>query len=183
MELVVALVLLMGDPDATHEVELEYFYRARHSIQQLAVMMELMDEREVRWVMMRPEDFHTDLSLLRQRYKELRDAPSVHDSERFPERSTVNDYLAFNRAYRDHLDKSRPAAAFDHRTQLYTDAIRETDQLYQIWDTVRDARCEFYYVTVRRQALKNLRERIGYDAYYRGSLPPWVPTWRFQELR
>ena len=60
--------------------------------------------------------------------------------------------------------------------------LQETDQLYQIWDTVRDARCEYYYVTVRRQALKRLREALGDEAYFSGRLPPHVPLWRFQQI-
>ena len=52
-----------------------------------------------------------------------------------------------------------------------------------MWDAVRDARCEFYYVTVRRQALKKLRDLVGEEAYLAGTLPPNVPTWRFNELK
>ena len=61
-------------------------------------------------------------------------------------------------------------------------ALNETDHLYQVWDSVRDARCNYYYVTVRRQALKTLREMIGTEAFYRGELPPHVPVWRFPEI-
>jgi hypothetical protein len=62
-------------------------------------------------------------------------------------------------------------------------ALQETDRLYQVWDAVRDARCDYYYVTVRRQALKRLRELIGDEAYYSASFPPCVPFWRFQQIR
>jgi hypothetical protein len=37
-------------------------------------------------------------------------------------------------------------------------------------------------VTVRRQALKKLREMIGENAYYYGQMPPSVPVWRFREV-
>jgi hypothetical protein len=60
--------------------------------------------------------------------------------------------------------------------------MQEADRLYQVWDTVRDARCDYYYVTVRRQALKRLRDMLGSDAYYSGVLPPHVPLWRFQRV-
>ena len=76
----------------------------------------------------------------------------------------------FNRAYRQHLGLRQPvelARWWDLRT-----ALQETDHLYQVWDNVRDARCEYYYVTVRRQALKKLREMIGENAYYQGQMPP-----------
>ena len=52
-----------------------------------------------------------------------------------------------------------------------------------MWDAVRDARCEFYYVTVRRQSLQKLRDLIGKEAYAAGELPDYVPTWRFLPIR
>jgi hypothetical protein len=53
---------------------------------------------------------------------------------------------------------------------------------HQLWDAVRDARSECYYVTARRQALQSLRTTLGPDAYYRGALPPHVPVWRFGRM-
>ena len=63
------------------------------------------------------------------------------------------------------------------------EALAETDRLYKVWDAVRDARCDFYYVTVRRQALKRLREALGDAAYAATDLPPHVPAWRFLPAR
>lgn len=51
-----------------------------------------------------------------------------------------------------------------------------------IWDALRDVQCDYYYVAVRRQALKDLRERIGSVAYYCGTMPPAVPVWRFRRV-
>jgi hypothetical protein len=158
----------------------EYFPVVRLALQSLALEWELLDQREVRYVLSRPEDFTADLNLLRRRYGELSDAPPSQDCFRFPERATVNEYLAFNRAYRQHIDirqPGEPSRWWDLRS-----ALQETDHLYAVWDTVRDARCEYYYVTVRRQALKRLREMIGEEAYYSGQLPPYVPVWRFQRI-
>jgi hypothetical protein len=69
------------------------------------------------------------------------------------------------------------------RADIITQAINETQQLYHVWDAVRDARCEFYYVTVRRQALLKLRGLIGENDYYEAKLPPYVPIWRFTEIK
>jgi hypothetical protein len=126
----------------------------------------------------RPEEFWDDLNMLRRRYQELADAPSVHDALRFPTRALVTDFLDFNRSYRRYLDMRQPAEQahwWDYQT-----ALEETDHLYRIWDTVRDARCDCYYVHVRRRALKTLRELIGEEAYYSAQMPPYVPVWRFQ---
>jgi hypothetical protein len=158
----------------------ERYERLRPMLQTLAVRWEILDPREVRYILARPEDFASDLNLIRRRYQSLADAPALSDCQRFPDRDTVNELLSFNRAYRQHMGLRQPmelARWWDLRTVL-----QETDHLYQIWDNVRDARCEYYYVTVRRQALKKLREMIGEDAYYSGQMPPSVPIWRFQEI-
>src|SRR5205085_10335996 len=118
-----------------------------------------LDPREVRYVLARAEDFENDLNLLRRRYQDLHDAPKLHDGQRFPDRGAVNDLLAFNRAYRRYLD-ARQAMEQD-RSACVRAALKETDCLYQVWDAVRDARCEYYYITVRRQALKRLRTVLG----------------------
>ena len=88
--------------------------------------------------------------------------------------------LAFNRAYRQHLD-NRQAMELSNAWELH-EMLVEADRLYQIWDLVRDTRCDYYYVTVRRQALKKLKELIGDQAYYSGCLPPHVPVWRFDRI-
>lgn len=153
----------------------------RDAIHQLAVEWEILDPRETRYVLTRPEDFCPDLNMLRRRYRELADAPRVSDGMRFPERATVNELVRFNRAFRKKLDERQQLEA--DRAGALQAVIRETDRLYQVWDAVRDARCEFYYVTVRRQALKKLRDLVGEEAYATADLPPNVPTWRFNELK
>jgi hypothetical protein len=131
-------------------------------------------------VLTRAEDFASDLKLLRRRFHELQGAPLVNDGLRFPERSTISDMLAFNRSYKQNLDNRLAVEAV--RWWELQEAVQETDRLYQVWDLVRDARCDYYYVTVRRQALKRLRDMIGQEAYYSGNLPPYVPLWRFQTI-
>src|SRR5207249_7335378 len=154
--------------------------RLRPKLQTLAVQWEILDPREVRYILARPEDFASDLNLVRRRYQALADAPVLSDCQRFPDRDAVNELLSFNRAYRQHLGLRQPMELA--RWWELRMALQETDHLYQIWDNVRDARCEYYYVTVRRQALKKLREMIGEDNYYGGQMPPSVPIWRFQEV-
>src|SRR5262249_57811082 len=101
----------------------------------------------------------------------LREArPAVRDCCRFPDRRTINEYLPLNRAYRQQLDQLQPESAVD--AQAIAQARQETDRLYRIWDCARDARFEYYYVTVRRQALKRLRELVGEEAFQSGLLPP-----------
>jgi hypothetical protein len=164
------------DPAITPQV----FALNRPAMQALAVQWEILDPRETRYILARAEDFISDLNLLRRRHHDLADGPSLQDGLRFPDRDVVNDLLAFNRAYRQHLTMRQPVELV--RCWELRAALQETDYLYQIWDTVRDARCDYYYVTVRRQALKKLRKMLGDEAYYFGRLPPHVPLWRFQEI-
>jgi hypothetical protein len=176
----VAASLLTTPPDVPEPpIAADEWPVVQEALQSLAVEWEILDPREVRYVLARADDFENDLNLLRRRYQELRDAPKLADCQRFPERATVTELLAFNRAYKRFLDAKQTT---EHdRASLVRAALKETDCLYQVWDSVRDARCEYYYITVRRQALKRLQTLLGPEAYAGGELPPHVPLWRFSE--
>jgi hypothetical protein len=143
----------------------------------LAVEWELLDPRETKYILAEAKDFATDLALIRKRQAELVDAPRLVDAERFPDRAVVNELLAFNRDYRNYLE-GRQRLDYLCRGE-YRRALIETDLLFTVWDAVRDARCDYYFVPVRRQALKRLREILPDEDYYAGRLPPHVPLWRF----
>jgi hypothetical protein len=180
-DLMLAALLLTtpaGTPDSGPPAE--QFAPLRDAILKMAVEWEILDLRETRYMLNRPEDFSADLNVLRRRYHELKDAPKVGESFRFPDRKHVNELVRFNRAYRKHLE-SRQQFEVD-RAELFREAMTETDSLYQVWDAVRDSRCDFYYITVRRQALKRLKDLLGEDSYQMAELPPHVPIWRFNEL-
>jgi hypothetical protein len=176
-----AVALLTSPPDTPESAVNAHLHgKLKSTLQMLAVQWEILDQREVHYILSRPEDFQSDLNLLRRRFRDLADAPALNDSLRFPDRETINDLLAFNRSYRQNLTNRQPVELV--RCWELRTAMQETEHLYQVWDTVRDARCDYYYVTVRRQALKKLRKMLGDDAYYFGRLPPPVPLWRFQEI-
>ncbi len=177
---VLAAALLSAAPNAQVPlVEPGEWPAIRAALWSQAVEMELLDPREDRLV--RLEDFAADLTVLRRRHQELADAPPLRDARRLPDRSAVGDLLSFNRAYRRNLESRR---AIDRdRGPIIHDATREADRLYQVWDAVREARCDIYYVPVRRKALKRLREVLGDVAYQSGQLPPPVPLWRFVDIR
>src|ERR1700704_568516 len=105
-EFVLALGLLTAPADTadTPSVASPACDRLRPVLQTLAVQMEILDPREVRYILARAEDFQSDLNLLRRRYRDLIDAPPVADSLRFPEREAINEMLSFNRAYRQYID-------------------------------------------------------------------------------
>lgn len=151
----------------------------RDAVRRVALRWEILDGREVRYILTREEDFLADVKLLRRRYADLKDAPSLYWCMAFPDRNLINDILAFNRAYKTHLE----GRLIDlPNAWTMAQVILETDELFKVWDLARDTRCDYYYMTVRRQTLNKLKELIGDQAFYSGQLPPHVPVWRFARL-
>lgn len=143
---------------------------------------ELLDRREIRYMFSNPKNFIGDWEIIQRRIKDLKDAPYLSDAVVFPERSVVNELLMFNRAYRQHIENCL-AVWHTNDFQVIKDEI---EQLYVIWDAVRDAKCEYYYVHIRRQALLKLKtelDKIDPTWYDRGIMPPHVPHWRFTHIR
>lgn len=181
-DLLLAAALLtapVGTPEQTPSEE--QWSAVRDALHKTAVDWEIMDPRETRYVLSAREDFEADLNVLRQRYADLADAPRIADCQRLPDRRVVNELIRFNRAYRKYLE-DRQVWESD-RADLFHVTLQETDRLYKQWDAVRDAQCDFYYVTVRRAALKRLKDAIGADAFATGQMPHYVPDWRFASAR
>ena len=150
-------------------------------IQKWCVQEEILDPKEVKYMFVKEEDLENDIGLVFRRYHELKDAPKLSDNSKFPwTREEINEKLAFNRAYKRHLELCMPLEV--DRQSEYKQVIKECDQLYAIWDALRDSKCDFYYTTIRRAALKTLRKLIGEEDYMLGKLPPYVPVWRFAEI-
>jgi hypothetical protein len=145
-------------------------------LKDVALHWELLDPRETNAFFRRPDDFPVDVQLLRRRYRLLAEAPFCSDALRFPTREACCELLTFNRAYHRGLKQRQEAVGTQGNSHL---ALQEAEQLYRIWDLVREARSDCYYVSVRRQALLALRQALGSEDYYKGQLPPHVPVWRF----
>jgi hypothetical protein len=178
VRLLAVLLLAFSPGDSLPHPTPETFAQIAPPLRKFCLDNELLDPRETRYVLARPEEFATDLLLLGRRYRDLIDAPPASDAARFPGRETIDDALAFNRHYREHL--AAVVAVDLARGEELQEAIRETDRLYRLYDAMRDARTEYYYIPVRRAALKTIRDTIGPDAYYTGNLPPYAPIWLFQ---
>jgi hypothetical protein len=171
LDYVLAVALLTALADATDLTgSAEGWATLQPALQAVAVGWEILDPREARYVLTRPKDFAADLQLLRRRYHDLADAPPLQDALRFPSRDLINELLAFNRAYRQHLT-GRQSLELTSWWELH-ETLQEADRLYQIWDAVRDARCDYYYVTVRSQALKKLT--FGSRAHVASTSRAWA---------
>jgi hypothetical protein len=176
-----ALALLLGPPGVTEVTLPAHLYKAvQPALQAIAIQCEILDDRELKYVLRDPEDFIYDLRLLHRRRQDLFDAPPLEDCARLPQPSVIDELIGFNRTYRAHLERS--GAADPGHSGEWAAAIEETDCLYRVWDTIRCARSDYYYVKDRREALRRLREVLGPEAYYSGYLPPNVPVWRFRRM-
>ena len=150
------------------------------ALHQTAIDWEILDARETRYVLAKPEDFQEDLDFLRKRRADFAETPHLAASDRLPDRRLMNDSIRFNRAFCKQLE-TRLAWEAD-RAELIREAMSETERLYRVWDAMRDAKCDFHYVTTRRLALRKLRDLLGPDFLTSGELPPCVPDWRFAQL-
>jgi hypothetical protein len=113
-----AVGLLTAAPNAVDPTDGPPVFAApRPVLQQLAVPWEILDPREVRYVLARADDCQADLSLLRCRHRHLSNAPRLMERERFPGRTLVDDLLTFNRAYH-HYPIVRQSASLIHGEAL-----------------------------------------------------------------
>jgi hypothetical protein len=148
------------------------------TVLQVALNWEIADHREVKFLLI--DTFCGDFELLNKRWDSLYDAPPLHDEWRFPDKQIVDNLMCLNRAYKNHLENRR-SLELVYQQEL-NELIVEVEHLYQIWDTLRDSKVNYYYVNVRRAALKKLRESIGDEAYYNGQLPSPIPLQRLTRI-
>jgi hypothetical protein len=177
-----ALSLIVGSDEIPKGTDGEnLFIYLKTSFAEIGVEREILDAKEAKFTLMNLSCFINDISTLRRRYIEFKDAPSVYDSLRFPDREYINELIAFNRLFRNRMELL--SECYLHKSDEYKEIVRESDKIYSILDTVRDAKCEYYYITIRREALVRLKELLGNQGYYSGELPVPVPFWRFREIK
>lgn len=172
----VALIYQPADPDKFVHID----HALNDVIQDVAIEMEIWDPRENRAAFSTYDSFN-NLNLIRQRRVDLVGAPALCMCERYPARNEITNLLNFNLAYRCQL--SMEIARVPYRFDELKTAQQQAEKLHLIWDTIRDSRCEYYYIYVRRLALRRVVELIGEDEFYNGHLPPFVPCWQFREIR
>ena len=177
LKVAVAVVWLTTPPEYFDHTEVNRWYPLLSgAVRATALKLEVLDARETGHLLARPDDFKDDLRGLQERYQDLSNAPPLSEAERFPGRELVSDLMAFNRAYHENLTK-RLEMDRVHAEELRS-ALLETDQLHRVWNTVHEVNCPYYYTTYRRQALRQLRDLMGDEAFYTGTLPPHLPLWR-----
>ena len=169
MTILLSLALLFTSHPA------DKFHFLVSDMQFVCIACEVMDAREQRYLFAKPDEFADDLSTMRKRLKNLYDAPRLHECYLFPDRAISGEMILLNRDM-----KRRYEAIYE----LYPESrslklvLEDLEARYQLWDAARDARTEFYYVHIRREAMKKLLRNMGDDLFSRGELPFGVPTWR-----
>lgn len=178
-----AIAVLMGSPDFDEPFPAEPdLGAAQAALKEVAVEIEILDEREKTYFFLGPkeEDWHNDVRLLRNRYKELKDCPRLASADNFIwGRTEISELTNFNRQYYKVLEKQ--SLNNPDRYDLFKLALKDTNMLYQTWDALRDSKCHFYYTVVKRQALKRLKDTIGEEDFLAGRMPDHVPVWTFRE--
>jgi hypothetical protein len=131
----------------------------RSALRELAIEWQIIDPREGCYIMAREEDSCYDLVLLHRRYEDMKDCPRIEEAIIFPPRETLNGLCSFNRAYRSWIELQMQIDLV-HQWEL-RQILVWCDDTYQTLDLIRDACTDYYYVTVRRMALRKLVEKHG----------------------
>jgi hypothetical protein len=106
--------------------------------------------------------------------------PPLTDLERFPGREVVSQQLLFCRKHLAWLEVQ--AQLYPHRERELAVWAIEVREALGAWEVLEQAQaCYGGDPAWKRERLAQLRDLIGYPAYYAGRLPT-VPLWRFRRL-
>lgn len=152
----------------------------RNSFVKFGLIKEILDPRELRYIFCDPMNIDEDIITLRDRYSLLKDAPLLHELNRFPmPYSVLKDLIVFNRNYQKKLDELQ---ILNHdKAEIYRSAKLENNYLYNVYDNLADAKCRYYFTTMRRMSFLKFKCLLPEEEYINGILPPHVPAWRFIE--
>lgn len=165
MTIAICLAMLFSDQPAAMP-------SLSHAMQFACIACEIMDERERKYMFAKADDFQHDLDVMRSRWRDLYDAPRLHECYLLPERCITNELVQLNRMQKEHFEQVRELYPYDLR---FTAIIDDLNERYRLWGYARNARCEYYYVNIRREAMKKLLRSVGEQAFSRGELPSVVP--------
>ena len=142
-------------------------------LKKLALALQVVGPHE-RWI----EDYRSELGYVRRHWRELKNAPPLDDCQVLPAPPVIKECRCFNRNHQRWLEMRRLIML--HQQEEVAEILRETQQLGDLWCLMETATCPNQSWVCRRRALAQLRERLGPEAYYAGTVPPCVPVWHFQ---
>lgn len=153
------------------KVYLEYF-----------ILEEILDKRQRMHYFFKDSDIESDLKYVRSIITNIAHLPKIRDFDLFSRysREDVNNFKAVNREFNQRLkDKKELFGDYDGDIAM---VIKHNEWLYQLYDDISDVKSEYYYVQVRRLAIGRIIEKIGYDNYFHGRIPPNLPIQHFQKI-
>ena len=146
---------------------------AWQALKRVALRLEVVGPGEL-WI----DDYRSEVGYVRTHWRELADAPPLADAYWLPPAAVAREWRCFNLRYQQGVQQRRAAEA--HHREEWSDALQEAEQICEILFLVETAASPNKSWVCRRQALRQLRELLGPEAYAAGRLPPCVPLWRFQ---
>jgi len=163
------LLLILCQP--TNELPTEADPGLRQAMKDVAHLLDLWPITQDSW----GQNYGSDLCWCQCRQRELYDAPPAEDRFRLPPRKVIGSYLEMNYHYTEWASNQYGLADYF----AVEASIADANQLREFWTAALEARTNIH----PRAALKKMRIAIGESAYYNGEWPPWVPTWRFRQIR
>jgi hypothetical protein len=142
-------------------------------LKKIALSLEVVGEHE-RWI----DDYRSELGYVRRHWRELAEAPALADCQNLPQPAIVKECRNLNHSYQRMLEARGQVSLY--RQDAFREMLGESHRLGEIWGLVETATCPTQSWVCRRRALLQLRDKLGPEDYYTGTLPPSVPLWRFQ---
>lgn len=127
------------------------------------------------------------IELLRRDIEYNRQLPPITDAKRFPDEVIIQQCLKINREYENWLRKRLDfypdrESRFDEEREELQQAIADTVKLQLAYLTLATIANEDYGTSARRQALLDYYNLVGFQMYYDGGVPPYLPIEYFWEL-
>ncbi len=149
-----------------------------------AIGLEIWDQKEADSTKTGMSTIGVELNYLNSWHKRLLGCPPLSFQLQLPDLEICNQYVLFNRAYRDYLDMVLRENELRQCDRWETDqwlkaAINETSQLGWFWQEVVNAQTQSHQncISTRRMAMKRIMNNLEkYDGF-----PPYVPIWRFAQ--
>lgn len=162
------LLLILCQP--TNEAPNKADPGARQALKDVAHLLDLWPINQNSW-----GNYGSDLCWCQCRWRDLYDAPPAEDRFRLPHRKAIASYLEMNYHFTEWANHQ-----YNFTNYFEVEAtLAEANQLREFWTAALEAQTNIH----PRVALKRMRTIIGAEAYYNGHWPPWVPIWRYREIR
>lgn len=150
------------------EVPAEANATSWQSLKQVCRLLDLWDADE-RW----GSNFNTELQWAWDAYRQLQGAPPSGDIARWPDQQYASSCMMLSNEYKDWLE-AKQAGYSCYYLETYN-LLVETRQRCEIWNAVYALGYDTTSLYGKRLGLKRLKELLGDEAYWAGTLPAWRP--------